>query len=131
MRSIDDYDDDANKAEEKQFRFTVNFKKIYSMGQDLLADNGVRNEKYPRNILIKMLGGIAFGWAVCFGFSYNILLIATLPFLFLYFMSFFSTKKAWKEYKYPMKEFWLISLGLFVASLGVAVVIQHFVFQTF
>lgn len=128
MRSIDDYDYElANKKERYNFKFTINFKKIYVMNNTLIEDNGDRDDKYPKNILLTMLAGIWVALAVLFCFSKSFLLIVTLPFMFFYGMAFFSTFKAWREYKYKKSQFFLINIAALIVAAAIGVLVQIFV----
>ena len=130
MKSIDDYDDEVGKEEKKEFRFTINFKKIDYMCSELIADNSIRDEEYPLNILIKMILGIWCGAAIFFCFSYSVILIVTLPILFFFFLAFLKVKSAWKEYQYPMGKFALFNIAGLIVSIGIAVLVQTMIFYT-
>lgn len=127
-RSIDDYDYDANKVEKKDYKFNINFKKIYYFNHELLECNGYRDEHYPKDILVQELFGLGIWNVILMALSYNILLIATIPFFFFNLLAFLSTRKVWKEFKYKMSTFWLISIAIFVVSIGVGFLLLRTIF---
>lgn len=125
MNSIDRYDYEASsEKEKKQYRFSINFKMIHYVAQELIDDNGIRDEHYPKDIFLSMLAGIWVGLTVLFFISKSILMIVSLPFIFFYMMAFFKVYQAWKEYKYKKGQFWLLSILGLILALAVGVGLQ-------
>lgn len=130
MRSIDEYDLElAQKKERYNFRFTVNFKKMYVMNNTLREDNSERDDKYPKNIFITMLMGIWLAMTVLFCFSKNFLWIVTLPFMVFYIIALVGTFKNWKEYKYKLAPLILCNIGCFLLAAAIGVLFQMFVLK--
>ena len=130
MNNIDSYDYEASEAKRrKDFKFTINFKKIYNMNQELMMDNSIMEEEYPKNILLKMILGTWIGIALFLSFSYRVLLIATVPLLFFYIFAYVSIYKVWKEYHYKKATFWLITLLGIVGAGAVTALVQYLIFH--
>lgn len=129
MYKIDDYDEEACKAKEKMnYRFTVNFKKIFYACQELTENNAIQDEKYPKNILYMMLGGIGVFSVILLTFSYKILLICTIPFMVFNIIALVKVAKVWKEYKYKKAELWLWIIAGFIVSCVIAYFLQQLIF---
>lgn len=130
MNNIDSYDYEASETKRrKDFKFTINFKKIYNMNQELMMDNSIMEEDYPKNILLKMILGTWIGIVLFLSFSYRVLLIATVPLLFFYIFAYVSIYKVWKEYHYKKATFWLITLLGIVGAGVVAALVQYLIFH--
>lgn len=130
MAGIDRFDYEASqKRDRRKFNFTVNFKKIYMMNNELFEDNSEWDENYPKNIFLTMLAGIWVGMTALICISKGILFLVTVPFIFFYGMAFFSTYKAWKEYKYKKLPFWLMSIFGLIIALAVGIILQIYVIK--
>lgn len=109
-------DYEAEHIKDYEGRFTVNFKKIY-MDVDEISERTLEvTDKHPKDSLMKLWIGAMIGILVFALFSYQILAIVTLPFIFFYFIALVRIAKCWKGFKYNSAAYW----GMTVAGLLVA-----------
>lgn len=113
--------------EEPKAGFVVSFK---TMGRIVDAiEEGTRtvDDKHPKNELLKIWGSLMFVMLILFAFSYNILIVATAPFIFFYGYVLIKLAKAWKRFNYKLSEFWGMTIGGLILELAAVIVIRNYI----
>ena len=125
MRSIDDYDYDAGRKEERfHIGFIVSFKSMTLLLNRMEDEIGEFDDQYPRKELLKIWSSIMVVMFVLFLLSYNILFVATLPFIFFYGLALKQLFHAWKRFKYQMGFLRIITLATLVVEIAAAFGLQ-------
>lgn len=125
MRSIDDYDYDAGRKEERfHIGFIVSFKSMTLLLNRMEDEIGEFDDQYPRKELLKIWSSIMVVMFVLFLLSYNILFVATLPFIFFYGLALKQLFRAWKRFKYQMGFLRIITLATLVVEIAAALGLQ-------
>ncbi len=123
----DDSDYEAQHLKDYEFRFTINFKKIYIDVDEVSQRTLEVTEKHPKDSLLKLWAGTMAGIFVFMLLCYKLLVLAALPFLFFYILALIRIYKCWVSFKYKSADFWLMStitlIGLFALSRVVHFVI--------
>ena len=122
-----DNDFEAQQLKEYEGRFTVNFKKIYMDVDEINEKTLEVNDKHPKDSLMKLWAGTMCGMFFFFLLSYQVLALATIPFLIFYFVALVRIGKCWKSFKYSAGQFWGMSVVGLLAVFALAMVVQHFV----
>ncbi|MCR5250292.1 MAG: dolichyl-diphosphooligosaccharide--protein glycosyltransferase subunit 2 [Lachnospiraceae bacterium] len=122
-----DADYEAQKLKDYEGRFTVNFKKIYMDVDEINEKTLEVNEKHPKDSLMKLWAGTMCGMFIFFLLSYQVLALATIPFLIFYLIALFRIGKCWKNFKYSAAAFWGMSVAAILLVFALAMVLQYFV----
>lgn len=123
-------DDYAVKPEQAApFRFTLNFKKMDFDIQRIEEETTEFDKEHPKDVLMKLWLGTMIVFLVLFSFSYQILCIATVPFIFFYFYEVIRIAKCWKNFQYNLLSYWIMTILWMGAAFTIAMLIQHFVFK--
>lgn len=128
MHGIDSYDYDVKEEERMQIPFTLNFKSITSYMQNLQESLREVDDKYPKYDLIKLMVGIYIVFFILIVFSYNVVLIATLPMMLFYFLALRSVYRSWNACKYPKWKFILPTVIVILGSVVAAFFLQKLIF---
>lgn len=131
MPGIDQYDYDLQARKQRpDFNFIISFKSILN-ALTLIMDTVPVEEadsRYPKSPILKCFLGEWLMVAAFGSFCYNILLLATVPFLGFYIYTIVKTCKAWTHYRYSKGGLVLIVIGGMIVSVGIAVLVQLMVF---
>lgn len=109
------WDPELSHKEEPVGRVTVNFKKISTDVDEIIDGTVTINDKHPKDELIKEWVGVGIAMFVLLTLSYQVLCIATVPFMVFYFIALIKIAKAWKFFKYNVAVFWIINVVALVA----------------
>ena len=120
-----DYEEE--KLKDYEVRFTINFKKIYIDVDEVSEKTLEVNEKHPKDSLLKLWAGTMAGMFIFFLLSYQVLALATLPFLAFYLIALVRIGKCWKGFKYSTVQFWLMSIGTMTALFALAMAVQYII----
>ncbi|MCR5127798.1 MAG: hypothetical protein K6B69_06775, partial [Lachnospiraceae bacterium] len=126
-----DNDFEAQQLKEYEGRFTLNFKKIYMDVDEINEKTLEINEKHPKDSLMKLWAGTMSGMFIFFLLTYQILALATIPFLVFYFIALVRIGKCWKSFKYSAAQFWGMSAAGVVIVFVLAMVAQHCIGKVF
>ncbi len=126
-----DNDFEAQQLKEYEGRFTLNFKKIYMDVDEINEKTLEINEKHPKDSLMKLWAGTMSGMFIFFLLTYQILALATIPFLVFYFIALVRIGKCWKSFKYSAAQFWAMSAAGVVIVFALAMVAQHCIGKVF
>ncbi len=123
----DDVDYEAQEMKDFKVRFTINFKKIFHYVGEVSERTLEVTDKHPKDSLMKLWGGTMVGLFPFFILSYQILLLVTLPFIVLYFLTLIRIFKCWKSFRYNPVTFWLMSFFTMAGMLAAAVGLQQLI----
>ena len=126
-----DNDFEAQQLKEYEGRFTLNFKKIYMDVDEINEKTLEINEKHPKDSLMKLWAGTMCGLFIFFLLTYQILALATIPFLVFYIIALVRIGKCWKSFKYSAAQFWAMSAAGVVIVFALAMVAQHCIGKVF
>lgn len=84
---------------------------------------------YPGEILRRIHISSLIAICVLLCFSFNIVLIVTIPFIFLYGMNVVKAYKMLKRFGYPVGYFWPLTIGLCVVMGIAAALIRMFILK--
>ncbi|MBP3295014.1 MAG: hypothetical protein J6M27_00425 [Lachnospiraceae bacterium] len=126
-----DNDYEAQQLKEYEGRFTLNFKKIYMDVDEINEKTLEINEKHPKDSLMNLWAGTMCGMFIFFLLSYQVLALATIPFLIFYFVALVRIGKCWKSFKYSAAQFWGMSAAGVVIVFALAMVAQHCIGKVF
>ncbi len=107
---------------------TVNFISMHRMLQKFDEEVGEVDEHYPKDEINKMWMGCLGVMFVLMLFTYNAIMIATLPFLFFYFFQLFGIYKTLKRFQYDTKTYWLKTIVLLVVLLAASFLLRKVLF---
>ena len=126
MARIDDYDYEVKYAKDEKIEvgFMVNFKSMSVMINRIVEETKEVTDQYPKSELKKIWGGIMFCYLILFALSYQILIVATLPFAILYTYTLFQLFKAWKGFKYPMKKLVWSTIGIVILDILLSIPVR-------
>lgn len=125
----DDKDEEVKALKEFKPRFTVNFKKIF-VDVDLITETTLEiTDKHPKDSLMLLFAGTMTAFFVLFVLSYQVAILATVPFMAFYLVALLRIGKAWKTFKYNGTQFVLMSIGCLAVLFAIAMTIQHFAFN--
>ena len=122
-----DYEEE--KLKDYEVRFTINFKKIYIDVDEVSEKTLEVNEKHPKDSLMKLWAGTMVGMFIFFLLSYQVLALATLPFLAFYLIALVRIGKCWKSFKYSSATFWLMSIAAMIAAFALAMAGQYIIMK--
>ena len=122
-----DYEEE--KLKDYEVRFTINFKKIYIDVDEVSEKTLEVNEKHPKDSLMKLWAGTMVGMFIFFLLSYQVLALATLPFLAFYLIALVRIGKCWKSFKYSVATFWLMSIAAMVVLFALAMAGQYIIMK--
>lgn len=116
----DDVDYEAKEIKDFDGRFTINFKKIY-MDVDEISEKTLEvTDKHPKDSLMKLWAGTMVGIFIFMLLSYQVFALVMIVFIAFYLIALFRISKCWREFKYNVLVFWLMSFlamgGLFALS---------------
>lgn len=126
----DDIDEELKKKEKISVGFMWNFISMSHMVTRIDQEVGEREGDYPKSELMKMWGSAMVIILILAIFTYSVLMVATLPFLFFYGMLFFKISGALKRFGYPRKGYWALTILLLIVIVAASVAVQHFLFGT-
>lgn len=114
----DENDDELQNRQRKEYGVLISFKSMINAINSISEETGDYDENYPK----KSLDNIWFGDVLMLGFfilfTYNIVAIATIPFIGLYFYVLIKLSTVYGQFKYSKGSFWLktiIALALVTA----------------
>ena len=122
-----DYEEE--KLKDYEVRFTINFKKIYIDVDEVSEKTLEVNEKHPKDSLLKLWAGTMVGMFIFFLLSYQVLALATLPFLAFYLIALVRIGKCWKSFKYSAATFWLMSIAAMIVLFALAMAGQYIIMK--
>lgn len=116
----EDVDYEAKEIKDFDGRFTVNFKKIY-MDVDEISEKTLEvTDKHPKDSLMKLWAGTMVGIFIFMLLSYQVFALVMIVFIAFYLIALFRISKCWREFKYNLPVFWLVSIltmgGMFALS---------------
>lgn len=116
----EDVDYEAKEIKDFEGRFTVNFKKIY-MDVDEISEKTLEvTDKHPKDSLMKLWAGTMVGIFIFMLLSYQVFALVMIVFIGFYLIALFRISKCWREFKYNLPVFWLVSIltmgGMFALS---------------
>lgn len=116
----EDVDYEAKEIKDFEGRFTVNFKKIY-MDVDEISEKTLEvTDKHPKDSLMKLWAGTMVGIFIFMLLSYQVFALVMIVFIAFYLIALFRISKCWREFKYNLPVFWLVSIltmgGMFALS---------------
>lgn len=116
----DDVDYEAKEIKDFHGRFTINFKKIF-MDVDEISEKTLEvTDKHPKDSLLKLWAGTMVGMFIFMLLSYQVFSLVMIVFIAFYLIALFRIAKCWKEFKYNVLTFWIVSFlvmgGMFALS---------------
>lgn len=120
----DEWDPEVKDRKDPKGRITVNFKKITSDVDEILAATSVVDDKHPKDELMKEWLGTMMGFFILFMVSYKYIFFVAIPFMVFYAIALFRIAGAWKVFKYKRLPFWLMTIGTLAAMFVVTYFIK-------
>ncbi len=117
-------DYEAEKMEEFQGRFTINFKKIYFDIDEISERTMEINEKHPKDSLMLSWAGCMCGMFILFLLAYKVFALITIPFFFFYIMALVKMGKCWKSFKYSGAAFVLMTIAATILLFAAAILLR-------
>ncbi|MCQ2497099.1 MAG: hypothetical protein MJ131_10975 [Lachnospiraceae bacterium] len=115
----DDRDYELEKEERLSCGILLSFKSQLQALNKISDEIRTSDENYPKDCLDNIWLGVMIMLSVFILLTYNIVAIATIPFLAFYGSSLIKLAKTYKEYHYSMTAFWLktiITLVIIIAG---------------
>ena len=120
----DDVDEELQaRSEEFKPKFTINFKKMTFYIDRIVEETKEWDDKHPKDDLMKMWAGIMIMMFVLFMCSYNIMLIATVPFFGFYGYVLIQLSRTFKRFGYKRLPYWILT----ILSLAILFVISYYI----
>lgn len=124
----DEIDEELMQDTDIKVGFMINFKKIYLVIDQIIQETREANDKHPRDSFRKIWGGVMFMIFILAALSYNVLIIATLPFMLFYFYNLIQLSKAYKAFNYSRTKYWLTTIAALVIIIGSTYFLRTLIF---
>jgi hypothetical protein len=113
----DDIDEELQNMEEFHVKFLLSFKSMLIAINKICDEKRDWDDKHPRDDFRKIWCGAMIMELLFWAFSYNILLIATLPFIGFYTFVLIRLGQAYKTFEYKRGLYVLMTVATLLAII--------------
>lgn len=116
-------DEELQQDNDLNFGILISFKSMIGALNRICEETRDYDEKHPKDSLTNIWIGCLFMMSIFILFTYNVVAIATLPFLGFYTYVLIKLSAAHKQFHYSRTKFWVLTsliLALIIAATTVA-----------
>ena len=117
MSRWEEYDDEAKEDNRMDFGFVFSFKLMFEYLDKIDQSTKEWDDKYPKKLLINIWASAMVIMLIAFLCSYQIMLIISLPFIFLHLIVLIKEAKIWARFGYSKMQYFLMTVPLILVEM--------------
>lgn len=123
----DEVDEELQQKKEYKAKFPLSFKSQTNIINYIIETQREWDNKTPRDSFRRIWAGNMTMMFLFFCATYNVVILATLPFMGFYFAVLVKLSRAYKNFGYKRGIYWLTTIVSLILLACLAFVIQKFV----
>lgn len=123
----DEIDEELQQKRDYKVGFLVSFKSMINAINLITETQSEWDDKHPRDSFRRIWAGVMLMMFVFFALTYNVLAIATLPFIGFYFAVLIKLSKAYKNFGYKTTGFWWTTIGALIILCAAAILLRNLI----
>lgn len=123
----EDNDEELQQKDDLQFGVLISFKSMINALNRICEETRDYDEKHPKDSLSNIWFGCMLVMSVFILFTYNVVAIATLPFLGFYTYVLIKISAAYKQFHYSRTKFWTLTIVVLLLIIAATTAAKIFI----